>query len=102
APQSQDGEREIKGRKCAGFNRPIIAAQRAQPPQAPKRPNRPTLQPKTQASIDDQHSEAILRELGEKSGLATTPRSHWTASGRMVANPEVGNFGPDCCSAPDN
>jgi len=35
----------------------------------PKRSNRPTVQPKTQASIDDQHSEAILGKLGEKSRL---------------------------------
>jgi hypothetical protein len=28
------------------------------------------VQPKTQASIDDQHSEAILGKLGEKSRLA--------------------------------
>jgi hypothetical protein len=35
----------------------------------PKRSNRPTVQPKTQASIDDQHSEAILGKLGEKNRL---------------------------------
>ncbi|MGD1157764.1 MAG: transcriptional repressor LexA, partial [Terriglobia bacterium] len=41
----------------------------AKPVHTPKRSNRPTVQPKTQASIDDQHSEAILGKLGEKSRL---------------------------------
>ena len=46
-----------------------MSAPSAKPVRTPKRLNRPTLQPKTQASIDDQHSEAILGKLGEKSKL---------------------------------
>ncbi len=45
----------------------------------PKRSNLPTVQPKTQASIDDQHSEAILGKLGEKSRLAREAAFHAAA-----------------------
>ncbi|MGD1154321.1 MAG: hypothetical protein ABSA41_00665, partial [Terriglobia bacterium] len=55
----------------------------AKPVHTPKRSNRPTVQPKTQASIDDQHSEAILGKLGEKSRLAAA--GSWYPRGFLLA-----------------